>query len=130
MIYLVSFILYAQEEQIKNSNNEIFKLIEQGIKSSNISLFSGYLGKQVYLNLKSGETGYFSSNQAYYILQNYISNRKIIDFNFNSFGYADKIPFAVGNLVFKFKGNHIFTQVYVSLTLQESKWVIDKINIY
>ncbi len=128
--YLFLCASYTQETQKKTQHNEIFNLIERGIKGSDISEFSVFFGKQIYLNLKSGENGLFSANQAYYILQNYLSNRKIIDFNFNSFGYADDIPFAVGNLVFKYKNNHIFAQVYVSLVSTEGKWVIDKINIY
>lgn len=123
-------ISIAQENEYKTVHNNIFRAFEQGIINSDVSFFSGYFGKQVYLNLKSGESGMFSANQAYYILQNYLSNRKIVSFSFTSFGYAEKIPFAVGNLVFKYKGTHIFTNVYISLTSIDGEWVIDKINLY
>lgn len=130
LCYLFFVASIAQEKDNKAIQNEIFKLIEQGIKNSNISFFSGFFGKQIYLSLKDGESGVFSANQAYYVLQKYLSNRKIVSFHFTSFGYAEQIPFAVGNLVFKYKSSHVFTNVYISLTYVDEQWVIDKINFY
>lgn len=127
---LFFWIGISQEKDNKTIQSEIFKSVEQGIKNSNVSFFSGFLGKQIYLSLKDGESGVFSANQAYYILQKYLSNRKIVSFHFTSFGYAEKIPFAVGSLVFKYKSSHVYTNVYISLTYVDEQWVIDKINFY
>lgn len=134
IIVILSFLFFylgvSQEQESKTVHNDIFKSVEQGMKNSNVSLFSEFFGKQVYLNLRDSESGVFSANQAFYILQNYLSNRKIVSFQLTTFGYADKIPFAVGNFVFKFKSSHIFTNVYISLAFIDEQWVIDKINFY
>lgn len=108
----------------------IFTAVEKGIDEGDVDVFSNYFGNRVYVNLPSGESGYFSANQAYYILKNYIGVRKPLGFSFTTLGEADQIPYATGRAAFRFKGNREFTQVYVALAKSDGKWVIDKINLY
>lgn len=109
---------------------EIFRSIEDGINNSRVDYFSGYFGKQIYISLSGNEDGIFSATQAYYVLQNYLNKSKILSFRFNSYGTAEKKPFAVGNATFRTKGSKVSVQVYVSLNLIDDKWVIDKLNFY
>ncbi|MBU2636470.1 MAG: DUF4783 domain-containing protein [Bacteroidetes bacterium] len=120
--------LLAQHFEI--TSKIIFTAVEKGIDEGDVDVFSNYFGNRVYVNLPSGESGYFSANQAYYILKNYIGVRKPLGFSFTTLGEADQIPYATGRAAFRFKGNREFTQVYVALAKSDGKWVIDKINLY
>lgn len=117
-------------QQVETTSKTIFAAVEKGIDEGDVDAFSSYFGNRVYMNLPSGESGYFSANQAYYILKNYIGNRKPLGFSFTTLGEADQIPYATGRAAFRFKGNKEFTQVYVALVKANGKWIIDKINLY
>jgi len=118
------------DQHIGENYKHIFSAIEKGIDQGNIEFFAQYLNKRVSLNMPTGESGYFSSNQAYYIIKNFFGFRKLIRFSFTTYGETDRVPYATGRAVFRYKGNSEFVQVYVALTKLDSIWVIDKINFY
>ena len=88
------------------------------------------MGSQVYVNLRGGESGYYSANQAYYLLENYFKTRRLVNFNFTTIGESDSNPYATGSAGFNEKGSRERAQVYVSLSLAGNRWVITQINIY
>ncbi len=108
----------------------IFDEIQQGIASGNVGQFSQRFASQVQVNLKGEESGYYSSNHAYFLLEKYLQARKIISFEFTSVSDTEATPYATGNAVFRNKGNREFVQVYVSLMQSADHWVIAEINIY
>lgn len=108
----------------------VFEDIQHGFEISKVSVFSPYLGLKVQVTLKGEESGYFSSNHAYYILENFLKSRKVISFEFSAVGETEAMPYATGTAVFSHKGTREIAQVYVALMKSADKWVISEINIY
>jgi hypothetical protein len=130
-LFLFPVFTIAQDETIaKDNHREIFAAVESGIDDGIVEKFSGYFGKQVYVSITGEESGYYSTNQAYYILKNFMNARKPLGFTFTTYGMTDKIPFATGRAAFRSKGNREYIQIYVSLCQVDNNWVIDKVNFY
>lgn len=110
--------------------NQVFKSVQEGILANNISLFSSRLASQVYVNLRGGESGYYSDNQVHYVLGNYLRSRKLSNFEFTTVGQSESNPYATGSAVFIVKGTREVAQVYVSLSYVGERWAITQINIY
>lgn len=109
---------------------EIFRAVERGVFEGNVGTFSKYFGFQVYVSLPGGENGYYSANQAYYILQNYFGGRRPQSFRFSTYGESDSVPYATGAGRFEVRGSVETVQVYVSVSNLNKKWVLSQVNIY
>jgi hypothetical protein len=108
----------------------VFQTIENGIRKCAVKEFDKELGAMVTIAIGSGERGYFSMNQAASVLSEYFSGRKPISFEFTRIHEKGSTPYATGRLIYIQKGNQESVQVYVSLTRQDSRWVINQFNIY
>jgi len=84
----------------------------------------------VYVNLRGGESGYYSANQAHYVLENYFKTRRLVNVKFSTIGESDANPYATGSATFVERGTRRLAQVYVSLTRSGERWIITQINIY
>ena len=116
--------------QARNDDRSIFNSVQEGITTGNIGVFSRHMDAQVYVNLRGGESGYYSANQAYYLLEDYFKARKLVSFDFTTVGETETNPYATGRAAFNVKGSRENAQVYVSLSLSQDRWVITQIKIY
>jgi hypothetical protein len=116
----------AQAAEIRN----VFNSVEDGFSNGSIGRFSPHFGSQVSLNLRGGETGSYSANQAYYVLENYLRSRKLVDFELQSLSDAGADPFATGTVAFAVRSGRETAQVYIALANAGGRWVITEINIY
>jgi hypothetical protein len=110
--------------------HELFGTVQQGLASGSAGTFSGHLAPQVYVNLRGGESGYYSANQAHYVLENYFKTRRLVNVKFSTIGESDANPYATGSATFVERGTRSLAQVYVSLTRSGERWIITQINIY
>jgi hypothetical protein len=110
--------------------HELFSTVQQGLASGSAGTFSAHLGPQVYVNLRGGESGYYSANQAHYVLENYFKSRRLVNVKFSTIGESDANPYATGSATFVERGARSLAQVYVSLTRSGDRWIITQINIY
>jgi hypothetical protein len=108
----------------------VFQNIEYGIRMCTVEEFDRELGAMVSIAIGSGERGYFSMNQAASVLSGYFSGRRSVSFEFSRIHEKGNTPYATGRFVYVQKGNQESVQVYVSLTRQDSRWVINQFNIY
>ena len=108
----------------------LFETIERGIVRSSLTESSRHFAEQVFVNMSSGESGYFSANQTVSILQRYLSSRSSLSFEFSRFSETGTTPYATGRLSFVFRGRKESAQVYVSLRYQDSRWVVSQFNVY
>jgi len=108
----------------------IFADVQRGIATGNISLFSPHFHSQVHITLRGGDSGLYSANQAYYLLQNYFHERRPVSFVFTTYGDADSTPYATGSAAFNSRGTRQHIQIYVALAASGDRWVITHINIY
>jgi len=125
-------IIQIEEESDIESKHvyKVFREIEAAVSSNTVNPISTYLHKQVYINLPGVEGGYFSGNQAVYILQNYFATHKIINFKFSKIRVTGISPFATGGGSYMVKGKQEILQIYVGLTKQSGQWAIAQFNVY
>lgn len=109
---------------------EIFKKVEFGLRTNSIDDFKDELGEIVSMTIGTGEHGYYSANQAVSVLVNYFSERRLSSFRFSRIYEKGDMPYATGRFTCIQKGIQKSAQVYVSLTRQDSLWVISQFNIY
>lgn len=109
---------------------KVFESVKNGLAQSNVSAFSGQMAPQVYINLRGGESGYFSASQAYYVLEGFMRNRRLLYVDFSSYGDSGAMPYATGSVAFNIKGSRETAQVYVSLTRHDGRWLVAQINIH
>lgn len=114
----------------KTAQKQILAEIQAGIAKGDASLFADHLGPQVYMSLKGSEGGYYSANQALFVLQDFFAVHRPTSFAFSTQGEIEESPFATGRGFFTAKGLRESAQVYVSLTRSEGRWVVAELNIY
>jgi len=115
---------------VREECRRIFSTVQEGLAAGTVGVFSQHIGQQVFMNLRGGESGYYSANQAYYVLENYLKTRKLANLNFSTIGESGENPYATGSAGFSFRGTREFAQVYVSLARSGDRWIITQINIY
>lgn len=108
---------------------EIFSNVEASLLNGSIGTIAPNLARQVYLNLSRGESGYFSSNQASFILTRYFEGRRVVQFRFSTFNTSVE-PYATGGGIFVHKGNRETLQIYLALSRVGDRWVISQFNVY
>jgi hypothetical protein len=116
--------------RVSEDYRKIFAVVQSSLTNGNISAIVQHLAPQVQVNLRGAENGYYSANQTYYLLENYLQSRKIMGFEFSTIGESDSNPYATGGANLNFRGTREYAQVYVSLSRSGEKWVITQINIY
>ena len=121
---------HGGQEATREEYRKLFGVIQSSLASGNISALAPFLSPQVQVNFRGAESGYYSANQAYYLLDNYFRSRKVLGFEFSTIGESDSNPYATGGASFNFKGTREYAQVYVSLSRSGRKWLITQINIY
>jgi hypothetical protein len=119
----------APLELASESPSEIFSLVESGLRQADLSSASRLFGRDVFVSLKGGESGYYSSNQAYLIVQSFLHARRPVNFTFTTRQEGDE-AFATGSGVFLSKGTRETLQVYVAVARQSGRWVISQFNVY
>ena len=107
----------------------IFSEIEKALGSGNVSVISRYFSPQTYFSLSNGVSGYYSSNQSFYILEDFFSIYKVSSFRFKNIQADENNPYATGIYTFESKGQKGTSQVYVSLKNIGGSWKITQITI-
>jgi hypothetical protein len=138
MILLSTQVFIAQDNQLKHNLNTnslnsaahgLLDDFEKGISDTKTSDISPYLASQVYLSFINGISGYYSSNQAYYVIEKFLKEYKVISFIFNKFKLNTTTPFAIGTYYYEHKGNRSEAKVFVTLKFTSKSWQITQISI-
>ncbi len=108
----------------------IFEDIQAAVRSGDLSPLSRHLAKQVYLNLADVEGGFFSENQALYILKDYFRSRRVLSFKFSSSNTVEGTPYATGGGTYLHRGSQELLQVYVALKKSGDGWMISQFSVY
>lgn len=117
------------DKTINPAVNKIFSEIETAFSLGNVSTLSEYLGPQTYFSLSNGINGYYSTNQAFYVLEDFFKIYKIVAFKFNNIQSGGNNPYATGEYVFELKGKRETAKVYISLKPAGNSWKITQITI-
>jgi hypothetical protein len=109
--------------------NNIFDEIELGISNGKASSISPYLSGQIYLSLSNGVNGYYSSNQAYYVLEDFFKIYRVISFKLQNLNTFETVPYATGVYHFDYRGKRGSSRVYISLNKSGNNWKISQLTI-
>ena len=112
----------------KSTAQIVFDEIQHGISEGNVAAISGYFSAQTYLSLSNGVSGYYSSNQAYYVLEDYFKVYQITSFRFQNIKNDESSPYATGIYNYEFKGKRDNARVYISLKKTNNQWKISQIT--
>jgi hypothetical protein len=118
----------ADDNKMQNSAKVILNEIENNIAKGNIAALSKNLSPLTYFSLSNGIRGYYSSNQAYYILEDYFKIYQVVSFRFHSLQAEDGNPYATGIYYYQYKGKRETAQVYISLKNTGKSWKIIQIT--
>ncbi len=142
-IYIVLFIIFSsvslpqnsnltrKSESIRNNTQDelIFNEIESGIKESDVKKISKYFGQQTYFSFSNGINGYYSNNQAFYVLEDFFNLYKVISFKFDYIKTDKNNGHATGNYHYDNKGQRSTSKVYISLKKIGSDWILTQFTI-
>jgi hypothetical protein len=140
---LILFVIFSsftcpQDNNLKQNLNSTTKIkaqsvvfhdIESGIVTNDVEKFSKYFSPQPYISLINGVNGYYSSNQAYYILENFFNTYKVVSFKMNETKNDDPVSYGKGDYYYEKKGKREVAHLYVTLNKTGDKWDITQISI-
>ncbi|MCU0415426.1 MAG: DUF4783 domain-containing protein [Ignavibacteriaceae bacterium] len=131
--------LFAQHNNLQQNLNPdskkvkiqsiIFNDIESGIINNDLKKFSQYFSSQPYLSLVNGVNGYYSSNQAYYILEDFFNSFKVVSFKMEETKTEGTVSYGKGDYYFEKKGRREVAHLYITLNNSGNKWYITQISI-
>ena len=131
-----SFV-YPQEHFTTGTGNhqqgkkcsKVFSEISKGIADHNIDAIARYFSPQTYLSLSNGTSGYYSSNQAYYVLEDFFKIYRVTAFRFDNIQTGSNNPYATGEYQFEYRGKRDIASVYIALKQAGKDWKITQITI-
>jgi hypothetical protein len=132
-IFLIGFLffvqsIFAQENKSKEAL-KIFQRVEEGINDNSVDKFANYFSQRNYLSLNNSSAGYFSFNQSYYVLKDYLSIYQPISFKLNNIVTETANPFAAGTFKYINKGVKGTAIIFIALHWSENQWKISQITI-
>ena len=138
LIIFCAQVFIAQENQLNqnldfnslnSTANGILDDIEKGISDTKTSRISPYLSSQIYLSFLNGISGYYSSNQAYYVIEKFLKEYKVISFRFNKSILNTTAPFAIGTYYYEYKGNRSEAKAFVTPKFPTTSWQMTQLSI-
>jgi hypothetical protein len=137
-IVSASNFLFSQNNNLRQNLNTdskvkiqsvIFNDIESGIVSNDVKKISQYFSSQPYISLVNGVNGYYSSNQAYYIIEDFFNSFKVVSFKMEETKTEGSVSYGKGNYYFEKKGRREVAHLYITLSKSGNKWYITQISI-
>lgn len=123
------FFNKLDSSQRQSITKNVFSEIESGISSGKASSISPFLSGQTYLSFSNGVNGYYSSNQAYYVLEGFFKIYRAISFKLQSVKTEENVPYATGIYYFDHRGKRGAARVYISLNKSGNNWKISQLTI-
>ena len=123
-----SVVIKAQASSGKEAQKALLR-IEEGMANATVDKFSKYFGNRNYLSLSNGVSGYYSTNQSYYVIKDFLSIYQPISFKLTNIVTETTTPFASGILKYNSKGVRGTSIIFISLHFIDGEWKISQITI-
>jgi len=123
---------FTRKSETKKDNQQeeiIFKEIETSIKDANVKNLSKYFGQQTYFSFSNGTNGYYSNNQAFYVVEDFFNLYKVTSFKFDYVKVDKNNSHATGKYNYDNKGQRSTAQVYISIKKIGNNWIITQFTI-
>lgn len=123
--------LIRKSETKTNTQQEelIFREIESGVKDGNVERISKYFGQQTYFSLSNGTNGYYSSNQAFYVIEDFFKLYRVTSFKLDHIKSDNNHSYATGKYNYDNKGQRSSAKVYISIKKIGTNWIITQFTI-
>lgn len=125
---LICFEGIAQESKSREAGL-LFIKIEEGLSSGSVDKFSKFFSAKNYISLSNGSSGYYSANQSYYVIKDFLSIYQPISFKITNSIIDTSNPFASGVLKYNNKGIRGTATVFITLQYLDNQWRISQITI-
>jgi hypothetical protein len=112
-----------------DSSSFIIKEIEESIKNEDVIKLAKYINSKTYFSLMGNINGYYTTNQAFYLLQDFFKLNRIQMFKFNYLNLEANNPYATGTLIYENKGRRNKAHVYVSIKRIGENWIISQLSV-
>jgi hypothetical protein len=112
-----------------NKARQVLELFEEGINEGEVKKFSTFFSDETYISLKNSISGTFSSNQLYYIMQDYFNVYHPYSFRLTNLVTNTKFPYATGEMNYSYYSVKGKAKVYISLDYLKNSWRIVQISI-
>ncbi len=109
--------------------DRIFQDASDSFSRGDVRPMSKYFASKVFLNLFTGENGYFSDEHSTVIMKNFLATFQPVSFSFSSINRAGMNPYGVGAFTFMRRGQRGTSQVFLSLTSAQGEWRIVQITV-
>jgi hypothetical protein len=118
------------ETKTKTQQEEIiFREIESGVKEGNVERISKYFGQQTYFSFSNGTNGYYSNNQAFYVLEDFLKLYRVTSFKLDHIKSDNNHSYATGKYSYDNKGQRSSAKVYISIKKIGTNWIITQFTI-
>lgn len=123
--------LTRKSETKTNTQQEelIFREIESGVKDGNVERISKYFGQQTYFSFSNGTNGYYSSNQAFYVIEDFFKLYRVTSFKLDHIKSDNNHSYATGKYNYENKGQRSSAKVYISIKKIGINWIITQFTI-
>ena len=128
LLFISVQTVYSQESKNREVSG-IFIKIEEGMNGRAVDKFSKYFSGKNYISLTGGASGYYSANQSYYVIKDFLSIYQPISFKLTNTVIDTENPFASGILKYNNKGIRGTATVFISLQYADDQWRISQITI-
>lgn len=128
ILFLFNYLDYYPQEKLSEVN-KLFIYFEEGLNNNTIDRFASYFSEKCFISLSNGASGYYSSNQCYYVLKDFLSLYRPISFKLTNIVTDTSNPFASGILKYNNKGIRGSAVVFISLLFLNNQWRIAQITI-
>lgn len=129
IVFLAMQIQTAAQEKHDDLPQLIFNKIESGIKEFDVKKFSDYFQSETFVSFVNGVSGNFSSNQLFFIVQDFINTYKPISFRITKISSGQNYSFATGFYDYSYEGIRGVAKFYISLKIEHGNWRISQISI-
>lgn len=120
----------TEDKKQKYANcKRVFVIIGEGLNYANVYALTPYFGSDVYLNILDNEKGYYSYEQARLIVDNFLNNNAVYEFNWRISSRSENYAFASGKYRYKRNGYLNYYVFSISLKYINNGWLIDQIII-
>ena len=130
ILFLVfSFMPVIGQTNKLTEDQKIIKHIEDGFNNGSIDSFSGNFAEKIYLSITTAKPMYYSSNQAYWVLKDFIIIHTPAGFKFDYSTSESDNSFASGTMKYIKNGIKGKVTIFITLKKEKNQWKITHITI-
>lgn len=115
--------------QNAKSPQSVLRDLETAFAAGDAQRIRKQLSPKTFLNFLTGENGYFSTEQSFFILKNFFALCGPVSFSLSSSNLDEENPYGIGSYQYFRRGRRETAQIFLSLTRAQDDWKLTQITI-